>query len=121
VLRHKREKRTKSKQRKKMSLLDLARTVKHEGAALQPIALLEGLTVEAFFGSGRTLRIYSRVLNEEVLLAADNAAVSPSETRTVYRASELPELLGITPDGLRLLHEVKTVFPDAVIISEAES
>ena len=58
-------------------------------------ASLDGLTLDDFASLGRVLRIYSRVLNEEVLSAADNAVLAESETRTVYRARALPELLDI--------------------------
>ena len=104
-----------------MSLLAIARTVKHETVTPSCQTWIDVLTVDDFANSGRVLRIYSGVLNVEVLLAADNAVLSEDEVRTVYRASELTELLDITPEGLRLLHEIKGVFPGSVILPDLAS
>ncbi len=85
--------------------------------AVKPVSTqLDGMTVADFAASGRVLRVYSDVLLEEVLIAADNAALAPGERRTVYQASELPALLDITPEGLRLLHRVKAAFPGATLL-----
>lgn len=68
------------------------------------------LTLAQFAGSGRTEQVYSDVLGEEVLFAADNAHVPDTETRIVYQSRELALLLDATPEGLRLTHEVKKWF-----------
>ena len=83
-------------------------------------------TVAAFARSGRRLVIRSAVLGEPVILAADDADLD-SEMGTrwrrgrglppgtpVYRAREMPALLGLSPAGLRLVHEVKTTFDGEV-------
>jgi len=72
------------------------------------------MTLSQFAHSRRVVVIYSDVLGEEVLFAADNARLPETETRPVYRARELAVIWGedgsISADGLRLLHEVKTRF-----------
>ena len=70
-----------------------------------------------FAQAGRVLRLRSDVLEEEVLIASDNAQLQPGETRVVYRASELTEIWDIQPSGLRFLHQVKSVFPGSTIVS----
>lgn len=77
------------------------------------------MTLAQFAGSGRVVVIYSDVLGEEVLLAADNARLPEGETRPVYRARELAGLAEWSADGLRLLHEVKARF-GAEIEAEAQ-
>jgi len=72
-----------------------------------------GVTLAEFAGSRRTVCLYSDVLGEEVIFAADNARLAPEEARPVYRARELAVIWGedsISADGLRLLHEVKVRF-----------
>lgn len=82
-----------------------------------------GMTLAQFAQSGRALRIYSNVLGEEIIFAADNAYVSVAEPRTVYRPRELAVIWGedggISAEGLRLLHEVKARF-GAEITAEAQ-
>jgi len=56
------------------------------------------------------IEVRSRVLDETVIFASDNAAIDPGERRTVYRASELRELIGIGVDGLRQIHRAKRLF-----------
>lgn len=72
------------------------------------------LTLAQFAESGRTLHIYSDVLAEEVLFAADNAHIPEIETRVVYRARELAVVWGkdgtISNAALRVLHEAKKQF-----------
>jgi len=76
------------------------------------------LTLAQFAGSGRVVVIYSDVLGEEVIFAADNARLAPEEARPVYRARELAVIWGedgsISAAGLRLLHEVKVRFASEV-------
>lgn len=99
------------------NLLGLAQSVKFDRKEPAETERLAGMTLANFAGSGRVLRVYSDVLQEEVLIAADNAALPPGERRAVYRASELPELLDITPEGLRFLHRVKTTFPGSTLVA----
>lgn len=69
------------------------------------------MTLAQFAVSKRLLRIYSRVLDEEIWLAADAADVTClPDGAVIYRARELALLRDWSPDGLRLAHEVKTRF-----------
>jgi len=71
----------------------------------------------AFAQSGEIIRIYSEVLDCEVLLAADNAdpTVIAASGLPVYWAREFPHLVGLTPEGLRHVHEVRTFFDGELI------
>lgn len=73
-------------------------------------------TLDAFASSGEVRSVCSQVLGEEVLFAADNAAL-PADTggRVVYRARELALLAGVTPEHLRRIHEAKRVFGGEVV------
>ncbi len=72
------------------------------------------MTLAQFADSGRTVRLYSDALGEEVLFAADNALLPAAGTSPVYRARELAVIWGegngMSAEGLCLLHEVKTRF-----------
>jgi hypothetical protein len=64
-----------------------------------------------FARAGLVVEVRSRVLEEVVVFASDNARVDPGEPRTVYRAHELRVLLGLTAAcELRRIHEVKRTF-----------
>lgn len=95
-----------------------------EAAAIPRLAAVGGLTLAEFAASGQIVRIWSDVLNEEVLFAADNARVADTEERVVYRARELAVVWGengdITPDALQRLHEIKKVFDGEVQAGEAD-
>lgn len=77
----------------------------------------EGMTIKGFARSGRTIRIRSAILGEDVLLAADNAVVDRTDL-IVYRAQELRYLTKDTPEDLRLYHEVKRHFLDVTVREE---
>lgn len=83
-----------------------ATPAKVASAPLAPIPT----TLAEFAKSGRQLTIWSDVLNEIVIFAADNADVYNPRGRVVYRAAELAPLPGIGPDALRLIHEAKKEF-----------
>ncbi len=88
---------------------------RREPAELSPKSpTTSGVPLAQFAGSGRVVAIYSDVLGEEAVFAADNARLPEGETRPVYRARELVVIWGedgsISAEGLRLLHEVKTRF-----------
>ncbi len=107
-----------------MTALEELRAMRQAQAAAKPTDVspkspkTSGVTLAQFAGSGRVVVIYSDVLGEEVVFAADNAPVSVAEPRPVYRARELAVIWGedgsISADGLRLLHEVKTRFASEV-------
>ena len=47
------------------------------------------------------------MLDEVVLWAADNARIPPENTKVVYRATELKEVVGMPAAQLQRLHLVK--------------
>lgn len=55
-------------------------------------------------------RVYSRVLGEAVLFAAEDANIPAGNVLAVYRASELVELVGKSPAQLQSIHAAKKVF-----------
>ena len=66
-------------------------------------------TLDEFARSGLVRMVYSKVLGERVIWAADNVATSLSSQKkyVVYRAAELKELRGASPERLRAIHELK--------------
>lgn len=98
-----------------LTLTEIAQAIRGR-AQSKPIS---SLTVAEFAVSRRIVRVWSDVLSEEILFAADNARVAGTEERVVYRARELAALWGkdgdIMPDTLRLLHETKKVFAGEVL------
>lgn len=64
------------------------------------------------------LRFWSEVLSEVVLVAPDDVPAVDGIAacgRIVYKHSEVRSLLGVTPAGLRLIHETKRVFGGDVL------
>ncbi len=53
------------------------------------------------------VEVFSQVLDENVTFASDNATVDPGDQRVVYRAAELRGLIGLRPEDLRIVHDVK--------------
>jgi hypothetical protein len=82
-------------------------------------ALLE-MPLSQFAQSGICREIHSKVLDERVIFAADNAEVPEDTPLVVYRAAELRELLGATPEKIRAVHEVKRSF-DGEVVDELEA
>lgn len=59
----------------------------------------------------------SRVLDEEVVMATDDAEIPPEwENRVVYRESELARVAGMDADGLVRMHLVKAAFPGSTMV-----
>lgn len=92
------------------TLTETARSIR-DRAKQTPVGRL---TLAEFAQSERIVRVWSDVLQEELIFAADTARVADTEERVIYRARELVVIYGddgdITPDALRLLHETKKVF-----------
>lgn len=88
------------------TLIEQARAIRDQAKAVPTVTL----TLAQFAESRRIIAIYSEVLDEEVIFAADNARLLEPGTRTVYRARELALLSDWSPEGLRLAHEVKKKF-----------
>lgn len=77
-------------------------------------------TLAEFATSGRIVRLWSDVLGQEVVFAADNAdAAKLPPGVPVYFARELAALWGedgnIRPSYLRRIHEAKTMFDGDII------
>ncbi|MBM3280782.1 MAG: hypothetical protein FJY95_22300 [Candidatus Handelsmanbacteria bacterium] len=62
-------------------------------------------------------QVYSRLLDEDVLLAADDAQVPGDSQLVDYRESELPQVVGRTPAQVQAIHAVKVVF-DGQLVGE---
>ena len=75
------------------------------------------LPLARFATSRLVLEVRSDALGEVVLLASDDALIDPGETRTIYRAAELLELLGLSADSLREVHQIKRTFGGSVVPS----
>ena len=68
------------------------------------------MPLSEFADARRVVEVFSQVLDETVIFASDNAAVDPGERRVVYRAAELKKLIGVCPEDLTTVHEIKRVF-----------
>jgi hypothetical protein len=81
-------------------------------AANQSVLIAEvvAMTLDEFAQAGLVVEVVSRVLDEVVLFASDNAVLDPGERRVVYRAEELREVLNYQPEDLVSVHNVKKVF-----------
>jgi hypothetical protein len=64
-------------------------------------------------------RVYSRVLGEEVLWARDDAEIPKGNTLVVYRQSELPRMVGKTPDQVRAIHLAKKALDGELMTGDA--
>ena len=67
-----------------------------------------------FASAGLVVEVRSKILDEVVIFASDNAPVDPGERRVVYRASELLVLAGLESSDLRQLHLAKRTFRGTV-------
>lgn len=83
------------------------------GTDSEDLAAVLGMRLSRFARSGEWLRIRSRLLGEDVTLAADNATGLPPGV-PVYRAGELRFLIGLDPEGLRGVHRIKLIFAGSV-------
>ena len=87
-------------------LLDKAVASLNEPEASQGRSILE-MRMSEFATSGLVQEVKSGVLGEHILWVSDNAKVPPGNTLVVYRADELKQLVGLSPDEIRHLHAVK--------------
>ena len=67
-----------------------------------------------FLSERKVAQVHSKVLDEDVLFAADDAEIPLDNDLVVYREAELRTLVGTTPDRLRHIHEIKKMI-DGVI------
>jgi len=83
-------------------------------------ALLE-MPLSQFAQSGICREIHSKVLDERVIFAADNAEVPEDTPLIVYRAAEMREINGASPEMLRAAHQVKKAFDGEIVADEDET
>ncbi len=72
------------------------------------------MPLDEFARAQLVVEVHSRILEETVVFASDNAVVDPAERRPVYRAAELKLLARVDPQSLRVIHEVKKTFGGTV-------
>ena len=92
-----------------------------QGVELAQESLLEDnvltMPLQDFAESRLLLQVYSDALEERVLFAGDLAHVDTERCRefTLYRGSELLELLGLDGVNLRWVHETKKLYGGQVV------
>ena len=103
-----------------MDLTDLTDdTERVEEERPQAQRILE-MRMSEFAVSGLVQEVKSGVLGEHILWVADNAEVPPANTLVVYRADELKQLVGLTPDEIRRLHSVKKELDGELVVIDDE-
>ena len=75
--------------------------------------------VEEIDGSVQAVKIWSRVLQDEIWLILARSFV-PEDELACYYPEELPLLKGKTQDQLRKIHKIKLVFPGSRVIPREE-
>ena len=75
------------------------------------------MRLDEFTTARLRVEVTSDVLGERVVFASDNARLDPGERLVVYRAAELLELQGLSPDELRAVHRVKKLFAGTILPS----
>jgi hypothetical protein len=85
--------------------------------ALPSVPAIDAMPLSEFARSGRCLRIQSRLFDETILLAADNAAIPSDNQLVVYRAAEMTELIRM-PETMKRVHMVKKALDGEVIRAE---
>ena len=81
---------------------------------------LADMSLSTFAQSGLSLSVHSAVLDETIVLAADNATIPDGGELVVYRACELAEMVGMPNELLRAVHATKKAM-DGELVAEAES
>jgi len=61
------------------------------------------------------VQVYSRLLDEDVLWAADDTQVPEDNQLVVYRESELHLVVGRTPAQVQAIHAVKVIFDGQLV------
>ncbi len=75
---------------------------------------VEQMSLSQFAMSGQYREVYSKMFDEIIVLAADNAELPDLGKTVVYRAAETRLLVGMPAEKIRAFHEVK-VFFDGII------
>jgi len=72
------------------------------------------MPLAVFATAGLQITVESDHLGETVIFLSDNAVSDRAEKRVAYRACELEKLIGLSPESLRRVHEVKKMFDGRV-------
>ena len=70
--------------------------------------------------SGLVQEVNAKVLGEHILWVADNAEVPAENTLVAYRADELKQLVGLSPDEIRRLHAVKKALDGELMVNDED-
>ena len=66
---------------------------------------------------GLPVKIYSKLFNEEIYIVADQEEMetlaSKGVREVVYMAWEIPVLRGVGQEKLKVIHQIKKIFPGA--------
>lgn len=86
------------------------------GSGVRDAEGVSAMALADFATAGLRLVVNSEVLGERVVFASDNAPKRETDSGMVeYRAAELRELLGLSPEELRRVHLVKKTFGGKVL------
>ncbi len=88
------------------------------GLIEDPLGLEETWPLSCAARSGQYRRTRSRILDETIVLAADNADLPNFGDTVVYRAKELRCLVGMSSERIRNFHEVKRYFDGIIEAAE---
>ena len=75
---------------------------------------VEQMSLSQFAMSGQYRQVHSKVLDEIIIIAADNAELPDFGDTVIYRAAEARLLVGMSPDEIRAFHAAKVCF-DGII------
>lgn len=79
----------------------------------------ENTPLSQFAMSGETMRVRSKFLGEDIILAADNADVAEYEGLVVYRAEKARHLVGLGPEMVKATHLIKKFFDGELLDPES--
>ena len=75
----------------------------------------DDLRLSHLFDEAPIRRVHSKILNEVVVFAADGVELPADLEGVVYRASELRQMPGRSPEQVRAIHQVKREFDGELI------
>jgi hypothetical protein len=70
--------------------------------------------------AGLVVEVYSSLLDDSFLLASDDVEMPAEEAGAWYTVSETESLLGLAPEELKLIHEVKKRFRCTMTVDDLE-
>ena len=75
----------------------------------------EGRRLSHLLAERGIVHVWSQVLGEAVVWAADNARIPPETIEVVYREAELQRLAGLQPEMVRAVHRTKKALDGEVV------